>query len=53
MGAILPIRRAPCFHRSIRPYSTHCAGVYNDMIRLSAGLESIEDLKEKFAQAIL
>lgn len=29
------------------------AGVYDDMIRVSVGLEDIEDLKEDFAQAIV
>ncbi len=28
------------------------AGVYDDLIRISVGLEDIEDLKEDFAQAI-
>jgi O-acetylhomoserine (thiol)-lyase len=30
----------------------HNAGVYDDLIRVSVGLEDIADLKEDFAQAI-
>ncbi len=48
----LVIHPASTIYALSDPRQRQSAGVYDDLIRISVGLEDIEDLKEDFAQAI-
>ena len=48
----LVIHAASTIYNHATERQRESAGVYDDLIRVSVGLEDIEDLKEDFAQAI-